>query len=189
MNETRHLILLWFFSVLLVHNASGQRKQIASKETLTFSYFGEKVFNPGISVAYDRTLVKSAGSLIQIGIHSGAYNDYRNHVGLIAAPQLKLLKLSSKGHEFGASLHFGAMLRGLTGEIIQIDNQNITSHQFRITNGSVLTGLGLFFSKPIHRNSPLKFSTETGFFNEHQKRGPIIHPYLRIGVSRALNFK
>lgn len=173
--------------------------QVMSRQTFSFSYYGETLTHPGLAIDFSNNLfasskhdIKKVRHLLQGGIGFSFYVHRRSHLGITIIPQLGYQFLLKKG--FILRSHFGAgYLKQLNiGKTYEVQDDNtITAKKLAGRNKfSISLSMGFGQNLLARKTIPFGWHLDLGIFTESPTNtGWLPHLFVKTGVDYYLNFK
>jgi hypothetical protein len=184
------------FSLTFISNCIlAQEAKSIGKSFWTISYFGEKIFHPGLQLSLNRSLylsrdIENQKNRIDIGISITNYSHPKNHFGFRLTPNFSFIHSSKSGSEYGIIADAGFMRRFYQGKVFEVDYNGNVEQKYFAGQNAFTYGIYLLFAKNWHSSNlkNVRLFIDLGTFQEtNYNGGKILHPVVNIGISKYLN--
>ena len=171
----------------------GQEEKGNGPDYVSLSYFGEKVFHPGISTAllWHKRISPEQGKAVlnlEYGLSAAVYVHPRNHMGLQLKPQGGYFVTLKKGFEVGALAEMGYMRRFYQGEVFEVNDGNVQQKRLVGQNAFLYGGyIHLGYNPTLRSARKIKWFLRVGTFWEYPfNEGALMHPAMTLGISKKI---
>lgn len=188
-------IILWI--TFFTNFTSAQEAKPKGIFYWTMSYFGEKVFHPGIQLSLNHSLYlpkekEKQKNRFDMGASTSAYIHPKNHVGLRLTPTFSYLHLTKMGFEYGLKADAGYMRRFYQGKVFEVDGNGNVNQKYLAGQNAFTYGAYFILAKKWSSNNSKNacIFLELGAFQEsNYNEKTLLHPVLTIGMSKYLKSK
>lgn len=190
----RYLLLIYAF--LITHLAIAQDATQISRYSFAISYFGEKIFHPGLKLAANYSIPVTneffSKDRLSAGISLAGYTHTRNHVGLRITTTATFFHVTRKGFEYGVGADIGYMRRTYQGKVFKVDSNGMVQQEPFAGQHALTYGLYIELGKTVKlRNGKvIRIFVQPGLFREtNYNDGGLTHPVVSVGGSQYFNKK
>jgi hypothetical protein len=193
----RKTLLILFTLSFFANFSLAQDLKPLGKYFYTISYFGEKVFHPGVQISINRSLylsknINNQKNRLVIGFSISNYVHLKNHIGLRLTPNVSFLHANNKGFEYGLKSGAGFMRRFYNGKVFEVDDYGNVKQKYLVGQNAFTYEASIVLAKNWYtrKSKNIRFYLEFGGFKEtNYNESSLLHPVVNIGISQYFNLK
>lgn len=173
----------------IYHRGLAQQTPPSLTKRLSMAYSGETITHYGVNLAYQRYFParETRRSHLFYGLNVTGYRHQKNHIGILALPELGYAYVAPTGLRAELSVQAGYMRRFYDGVTFSVDDQGRVRKRPWAGSNSVAYGFSLLagwdFGHRPHRRTGLFVQPKLLWEYPYNNRA-LIHPFVDIGLSR-----